>query len=611
MNWIGKKRAIALVLLIVGFTSCEKEALNGSATIHFTLSDSAYGPDEMRRAGPVRMEPETVVVPVEGDLYAYTTLEEADESPLRAPGDATLAVGTRVQIVVYNSATDAYVNSFEYEVTDAAGAIAPVGATTGLTLTTGNYNFVAYSFNTTSVPGYAASITDGAPYSPNADASDPLWGISGPHSITAGGTYNIALAMKHQYSRVTFKATTDGMEAPVPTIGAIDAKLLGYQATEMTVLSGALTKGTAENQAFVFPTLNLSTVTAPSRMVYAGGESTTSVLIASATVGGDARTWVLPVKFNRKLEPGKSYTLKVSFESLHWAYSNIYWDAGAQKLTFDTTDQGNQGYQGVFFRWGSLVGISPAQVEGSNEFVDQSVPIYVPVVADPLTASTWKATTTTTVASDVANVSSNYSTWDNGGIAVRATDIPYLDSSYPGTGNSRSSTFVMDAVRNTQEVYEGLRGDICQYLSKTGAVSGNYRMPMGSELGTVNSSSFSTTTPAAGGWLKGDGSFELQTVAGKPDGTADFLDATKNNAGKKLGSAKNITMGNVTLPASGERSMDGGKLQSVGQIGEYFSGSSSSSNISGYYFLFSVSSGLGVNNAVRRAYAMPIRCVKN
>jgi hypothetical protein len=179
MNRIKREGIIALALLVVCLTSCEKDVLNGEdgkVTVNFTLSDQSYGADEVRSAGRRRMEPEMVVVPVAGDLHAYATLEEEEDVPLRAPGDLTLEVGTLVRIVAYTDA-NVYVNDCEYEVTNATtGAIKPVGATTGLTLTApGNYKFVAYSFNnTTSVPAYGTTVTDGAPYSPNANASDPL-----------------------------------------------------------------------------------------------------------------------------------------------------------------------------------------------------------------------------------------------------------------------------------------------------------------------------------------------------------------------------------------------------------------------------------------------------
>jgi hypothetical protein len=607
----------------MGLTSCEKEALNGAdgeATIHFTLTDSAYGSDEVRRAGHVRMEPETVVVPVQGDLHAYATLEEDKESPLRAPGDATLAVGTRVRIVVYNSSTNAYVNSLEYEVTNATtGAIKPASPTAGLTLTTGSYKFVAYSFNTTTVPDYAASITGGAPYSPNGNASDPLWGISGTTSITAGGTYNISIAMKHQFSRVAIKATTTGMDAPVPTISAMSAVLVGYKASAMAPLTGALTKGAAEEQTITFPSFSASTtVTSNACMVYTGGESTTSIKITSATIGGTTGSIPAPVSFNKQLEPGKSYTLRVSFKNLKWAMSNIYWVSTGSNvgyLTFDTTDKGHQGYQGVFFKFGSLVGISPAQTGSTptNAF-SNATPVYIPnYVPGSATTSTWSAPTTSpyTAAGWPAIVA--------GTAEDAAINIPYMDGRAafaPPTNDNTSDITVIHSNQNTDAMYSAKRGDICQYLGKTQTALRGYRLPMQSEWGTSSSqwnATNPTTTPVSGGWVTTDGSYlhNNATGNGKPDGTADFRTASGNAANMVFKSAKNLLMGNIIIPPSGTRNYDNnnGDVAHVGLHAFYWCGSAKN-NLVGSIFHYS-SNGPYIPYGMNRNVALPIRCVKN
>jgi hypothetical protein len=593
----------------MGLVSCEKEALNGEATIHFTLSDSAYGSDEVRSTGHMRMEPETVVVPVEGDLHAYATLEEDTESPLRAPGDATLDVGTRVLIVVYDN-SDAYMNSCEYEVTTTGGAIEPVGATTGLTLTTGNYKFVAYSFNTTSVPGYAASITDGAPYSPNGNASDPLWGISGPHSITAGGTYNISIAMKHQFSRVALKATTDGMDAPVPTISDMEAVLLGYKASEVTALTGALTKGAAEEQTITFPTFSAATtVTSDACMVYAGGESTTSIKITSATIGGTTRTGLV-ARFGKQLEPGKSYTLRVSFKKLRWARSNIYWDS--QKLTFVPagTDKSKEMYQGVFFKWGSLVGISPGpRFNGNFGYINVSVPLYMPVVKDDLSTSTWIATTSTAVMADVnaaytayrgtptTVLNNNYTTWNLITEAVLATDIPCLDPSYVATDVSRSNTYAIDEARNTMEMYQSFRGDICQYISKTQTALKGYRLPTAYEYSSLDTND---NIINMNGWNVGGPFTDMSLNLADTTGTTVLTSY-----------AKNTNIDDLILPVSGNRSnLARGQISTVlNRYVYYWTGGSGAGSISARTF-YATNDRISISGS-DRFWGFPVRCVHN
>jgi hypothetical protein len=517
------------------------------ATIHFTLSDLSEGSKEVRSAGRVRMKPEMVVVPVEGDCYMYATQEEAEEPPLRSPG-STLDVGTHLRIVAYTSA-DAYVSDFEYEVTDVAtGAIKPVGAPSGLTLTAGSYRFVAYSLNTASVPVYAPSISSDGPYSPNGNASDPLWGISGTVNVVEG-INNVSIAMKHQFSLVAITATTTDFPGTAPAINAMSAALLGYKASAMNALTGALTKGEAEDQTFgTFSTLGATTVTCPHRMVYAGGESITSVKITSARVGGTTRGGLV-ARFNHQLEAGKSYTLKISFQKLQWARSNIYWDTATHQLTFAPagSDVSKEGYQGVFFKWGSLVGISPAG--GWAEPFTNSTPVY-------------KAG---------ESASSTYSSW---------AAIPYWDRDTYGD--------VIDDSHTGE-----LRGDICRYLNAA------YRLPKAGELASTGANT--TWSQAPNGWVKGG---TPSNGSGNAYGTYDII-------GNGYLYAENVPMGNVRFPGSGERNTSGA-LYFVGTVGEYWSDAVAGADpYNAYYFYYNNGNFYPSGNSEPRYIAFPVRCVKN
>ena len=139
-------------------------------------------------------------------------------------------------------------------------------------------------------------------------------------------------------------------------------------------------------------------------------------------------------------------------EPLVWAGSNIYWN-GTQ-LTFDETivdaDADSDLKQGVFFRWGSLVGVSP-----SSTYVTYT-PHYVP---------------------------DGTSTWSTGETPYMI--IPDFYRVDTGTGGQTSS-YLNDADRNTTFMYLSSKGDICKYLSKTGAVEGNWRMPTAIEFNAAD-----------------------------------------------------------------------------------------------------------------------------
>jgi hypothetical protein len=290
-----------------------------------------------------------------------------------------------------------------------------------------------------------------------------------------------------------------------------------------------------------------------------------------------------------------------------WAGSNIYWEWATDKdhpedggkLTFDEYypdgyDAPHKGYQGVFFKWGALVGIAPA-----GSFTGNS-PLYVPVVKSVLNTSTWKATTGSQTSTDTdidASVRASYASWGN---------IPYMGSGYTYSGNEWTNAYVMAPERNNYDTYKLLRGDICQYLStKTGAVSGNYRMPRVSEMLTAASSGMNFSTPIAGGWMYGPlSNRQTNNGAGYTDGTADFT-STANGAGKILGYFVNVTMGNIVVPASGYF-VSGPDL--VGNYGYLWSGSANG-NSGGHYL--DIQGLVQVSYRTTRTDGLPVRCVVN
>jgi hypothetical protein len=313
------------------------------------------------------------------------------------------------------------------------------------------------------------------------------------------------------------------------------------------------------------------------------------------------------------LEAGKSYTLRVKLRAPKWAGSNIYWvktgtynngsgDAGdVGYLTFDQhyvngNDAPHKGYQGVFFKWGSLVGISPAETEvpGSPgtmtvEFLP-TTPVYIPTYGGVGT-STWKSPNT-----------SSYTSAGWGESANVAETIPYLGASYGSDTDGRSSIFVSEDARNNAISYQGLRGDICRYLStETGVVSGAYRLPTSYEFGTIEAY-WNVSAPVAGGWVKG-AAFTEDNTAGNAQGTTLITN-------KGLGFVVNQTMGNVVFPASGYRNYDFGPVYRVGDIVLYWS-SSSHNNSTGGYNLRCEDNDMDPGSSYYRSHAFPVRCVMN
>lgn len=279
------------------------------------------------------------------------------------------------------------------------------------------------------------------------------------------------------------------------------------------------------------------------------------------------------------LQKGQAYHLNASInhnhtvlqfdEPLIWAGSNIYWDEARQRLTFDETvvdaSQNTDLKGGVAFMWGSLVGIS----------LSATYATYTPDYnTGAPAASTWSSGTTGYT--DIANF-----------YGVQIDD------------GGQANTYLNDPERNTDGMYTQKKGDICKYLSKTGAVTGNWRMPTANELNAVGLADKKkiTWTATSLSWSK-FGSFESVTNT-----VADGKTVIQSGA--------NYTVGTTTtrFPASGYRTT-GGAISSAGEHGRSWSSSASSGTDDAFYLYF-YSGYVNPATYYYRQIVFPIRCVRD
>jgi hypothetical protein len=589
--------------LAVLLASCEKEGiLEGSGenvAVNISLGDVFYGGNEtVTRV--YHSEEETVSVALGDGLFMYAKIEKNMGAETRA-GEA-LADGVKVRVVAYQGGT--IKGTGEYTVK--SGVLVSENGS-GFTVEEGEYDFVAYSYNSAISPDNSGAVVTVA--SPN----DLLWGENKNKTISVLDN-EVTITMTHKFEQVAVKATMTGANITVSGVTVSPGN-----SADLTVETGGVAKnGVAISTAVPISTwngLNTPTVTSDPVVIYTG---TNSIYVDLGTIwidGYDEPFTNARATFNKALTAGYSYTLAISFKKTRWAKSNIYWKSTGDNtgyLTFDTHENSHQGYQGVFFKWGSLVGVSPV---GSY---DDNTALYVPYDytddTKPTTAK-WKQTTRNAVKADtdIPAVTDNWTSWEK--IANTSTNIPYLNpANYAGSNYSRDNTYAIDPDRNTTAMYQSLRGDICQYLStKTGVVSGDYRLPTSNEFGTINTNQWAasnpTVNPNADGWIKGSGSFSVNNAAGKADGTANLLVAADNNGNAVYGSAINRSMGDVVFPAAGYRRDNGGALYGVGDDGCYWSGSANSS-VSGYAMYF-VNSSVSSAGTTDRSYGFSVRCVQN
>jgi hypothetical protein len=543
----------------------------------------------LRASSPTGHPVETIAL--DGGLLMDVSWEPDESSGLRS---TALESGKKFRVIALKAVDGTYVSHGDFEVGGATSA------TSLHVVENVNHDFICISYNTAAALP-AASFTIGQVARmeiASAGAGDLLYDKVSK-AITASDR-ELNFSLTHRLSRVRLTVDHAYNEWDVSSVSIGNIFLYPFYMGAVMKLQdwSLITEGGAPVPRYFSnwaPGTNPRTQICDLTTVFTKDETTSIIIPQDAiTVQGKTHPSVeTRVPFSI-FSPGNNYSLRLTIRIPRWAGSNIYWDTTHQRLTFALEgDTQNQGFQGVFFRWGSLVGISPAQVGVSNKF-DTSVPVYVPhydaVHSDQ---STWTPLTTTP-----------YTTWTpiSAGVAADdAVEIPYMDGRAEFTASlfSRTSTFVMDAARNTESVYAGLRGDICQYLGKTVSALDGYRLPTSLEYGTSNGGQWNTLR---NGWEKGN-DFSTNNSLGNPEGTAVLL-----NASNKPGYAKNTKAGDAIFPASGNRSAWNGSLTGVGNLGYYATGSMANTT-TGHILSFDTNT-ITFNASTGRGFATAVRCIK-
>jgi hypothetical protein len=605
-----RKRVLAALALALILGACDKELPDHKSgrdvTVRVRLVGVAEGGEEDVTRSVSMKEREEFVTPV-GDGMLMEMSMERDTSALRA-NKAQLASDSRFRVIALKHNTSTFISYGDFTIADGlvgGGLHVPVND---------SYDFVCFSYNTTTLPD-APTQKQGAAISTTIDvlqgAKDLLWTKI---TVDVGDEDpELEILLRRVMARV--KVVLDLSYNKWSITGIQGSITLGSVGTGGTI---RLTNGgVASNEGT--PTFSSWTGTGYQR------ESTNELLVmpnASGTsvsipIGAIERQGLAAVPSKAlssaftELKSGYSYRLRVRLRIPIWAKSNIYWDGTGKKLTF-VTAEGNtdkQGFQGVFFKWGSLVGVSP---RGSYS---NATAIYVPynyTDATP-TAAKWKQTTRDAVKADtdIPAATENWTTW--GENTAAATDIPYMDRDRIGTLNS----YLIDAAHNDEITYKGLRGDICQYLGKTQGALEGYRLPTADEFGRGGSSPtpWNISTPNSYGWIRGDGFWPttaapVSSTEQEVDGTSDLLaEAYGTNKDEAYGSGINQTMWGVVLPASGARHGSSSYASYLGYYGYYGNGSTAAGENNCRILLF-LSDGVYPGFSIERSYGLSVRCVR-
>ena len=264
-----------------------------------------------------------------------------------------------------------------------------------------------------------------------------------------------------------------------------------------------------------------------------------------------------------------------------FARSNIVWDATNNKLTFAVTEADNAtipaNSQGVFFKWGSLVAVSPV----GNTYATSQI-LFSP---NNVKNYTW------------ANIP--YANETTGKFGTDGTDEDDF-AGYDGGSNTNGPGF--NASTN--------KGDICRYISDRGWVQGKWRLPTSDEQQALinevtsvsNNGGFGNITGAPNTGNNAHGFW--QVPSGRWLGAGAAADAARNT-----GKAAELVPGSssVYFPAGGCRYGSNGNTGNAG--GNGYSWSASSYSTTGAYNLGVTSGNAGWGSSSRN-FGFTVRCIR-
>jgi hypothetical protein len=427
----------------------------------------------------------------------------------------------------------------------------------------GPYDFKAYSYYQSTD---AISTTDIDP-----TTSDLIWGETLNQAIDETETgRTVTILLKHCFSKVRVKLSVGEISnATITGLGSVT--IGGSETVNLDVEDGSLSlSGTAMAQTVggwvdaavggqavdVGEPFSETALWSEYCLSYASLVKVTIYNIKVTVGGTDYAYSVLSTSFTEALSPGRHYTLVVDLKQIIFASSNIYWDAtlnsGTGGLRFLAS--GGSNYQGVFFLWGSLVGVSPYGGL-SGGYVGSQVYVYSPNIND--------------------------GTWTR----ALAQDHPLsLGSSMTGGDyTNRGENYLYD-----HPDFANYKGDICSYLSgRSGVPTGNWRMPNAAEFGVK--ADYSTN-----GWITVtvSGSTEVQQAGMGTTSDGRYYNAT--------------SVASPWFPVGGCRSNN---VLASSNYGYFWSGTPASTTTA-YNLYMGASAGISIDPNPRYALHYPVRCVK-
>ena len=350
----------ALLALLLLSSACSKDSGDSSGDsstatgLKISLGGIAEGGSESLEKSALQAE--TVTQKLDSDMTVEYTLTPTAASLTRSTTGMT--DGVKYRVLVYTSG-GTYVAYRDYTAgSESATAAIPVDA--------GDYQVVAYSYNTSDGIADDATAT-----SLSVDTDKDLLYYSTTVTVADGTSNPVAITFTHWFSKVTVAVSTSTLGANINAISGVTLSPT-YASASVALLSGETTSASTSSQAVSFSTTGDTILTAATIPVFAAtGTASFSVGIGSLTLGSSTTYSSLSTTFTKTLVAGYSYTLTARLKNnfiiggVRWATGNVKSTDSGSTFSFYSSQESYSGVWngGDYFCWNTL---SPTALTSSN-----------------------------------------------------------------------------------------------------------------------------------------------------------------------------------------------------------------------------------------------------
>jgi hypothetical protein len=412
----------ALLALLFLSSACSKDSGDSSGDsstttgLKISLGGIAEGGSESLEKSALQAE--TVTQKLDSDMTVEYTLAPTAASLTRSTTGMT--DGVKYRVLVYTSG-GTYVAYRDYTAgSESATAAIPVDA--------GDYQVVAYSYNTSDDIADDATAT-----SLSVSTDKDLLYYSSTVTVADGTSNPVAITFAHWFSKVTVAVSSSTLGAKINAISGVTLSPT-YASASVALLSGETTSGSTSSQAVSFSTTGDTILTGATIPVFAAtGTASFSVGIGSLTLGSSTTYSSLSTTFTKTLVAGYTYTLTARLKNnfiiggVRWAKGNVRSTDSGSTFSFYSSQELYSGtlFGGDYFCWNTL---NPSSITSSNAtsgYISSTDPCRK---VSP--TGTWRMPTYT----NLSNLISSGKIWgtynSKNGSYFKTTSIPSVAANY-------------------------------------------------------------------------------------------------------------------------------------------------------------------------------------